>query len=114
MMMRHKNSMREIKDVVEQRTRMTSTRSVQEDGMETLRRAFALAREDIESARDARGTTYFDEDYDEAKKALGVCEKAWVNALAKEKSDGERDALRRAFGLKMEQLRGEFSLLREE
>ena len=68
--------------------------------------AFAEAREEIEAAMEATGTTYFNEEAEYARecveKVLGE-----YYALCDALPEGDRAAFQRANGMKMEQLKAE-------
>ena len=76
---------------------------------------FADARDEIESALESRGTTYFDEDANLAKEATRECVDKYEDLLRRcgENDESERDAIRRSMGLKIEQLKAEARLIDE-
>ena len=84
---------------------------------------FADARDEIESALESKGTTYFDEDAKLAKEATKECLDKYEELLRRcgggggdEKNGGdesERDKIRRSMGLKIEQLKAEAKLIDE-
>ena len=83
---------------------------------------FADARDEIESALESKGTTYFDEDAKLAKEATKECLDKYEELLRRcgggdEKNargdESERDAIRRSMGLKIEQLKAEAKLIDE-
>ena len=77
---------------------------------------FADARDEIESALESKGTTYFDEDAKLAKEATKECVDKYEELLRRcgdENDESERDAIRRSMGLKIEQLKAEARLIDE-
>ena len=85
---------------------------------------FADARDEIESALESKGTTYFDEDAKLAKEATKECLDKYEELLrrcggggdeknAQSGDESERDKIRRSMGLKIEQLKAEAKLIDE-
>mmetsp|Transcript_2843 Transcript_2843/g.11204 ORF Transcript_2843/g.11204 Transcript_2843/m.11204 type:complete len:189 (-) Transcript_2843:146-712(-) len=78
--------------------------------MDEINDNFAEAREEIEAAMEAVGTTYFNEEAEYAKevteKTLGM-----YYELCEEMDPEERAATQRAMGMKMEQLKAELKQL---
>ena len=75
---------------------------------------FADARDEIESALESKGTTYFDEDAKLAKEASKECLDKYEELLRRCGGDeSERDKIRRSMGLKIEQLKAEAKLIDE-
>ncbi|KAI4375379.1 hypothetical protein MLD38_013258 [Melastoma candidum] len=71
---------------------------------------FGEAREEIETAMESRETVYFDEEAECAREAVREVLERFEGVLGKLK-EGEREALRRSMGLKMEQLKAELKQL---
>ncbi len=76
--------------------------------MEDINQLFAAARDEIEMAHEDAETTYFNESVAEAKKVVTACLARWEGLLAR-LDEEERGRLVRSMGLKMEQLKAEFS-----
>jgi hypothetical protein len=73
---------------------------------------FADARDEIESALESKGTTYFDEDAKLAKEATKECLDKYEELLRR-CGDSENSKIRRSMGLKIEQLKAEAKLIDE-
>ena len=71
---------------------------------------FADARDEIESALESKGTTYFDEDAKLAKEATKECLDKYEELLRR-CGDSENSKIRRSMGLKIEQLKAEAKLI---
>ncbi|KAI4366923.1 hypothetical protein MLD38_022724 [Melastoma candidum] len=71
---------------------------------------FGEAREEIETAMDSKETVYFNEEAECAREAVREVLERFEGVLGKLK-EGEREALRRSMGLKMEQLKAELKQL---
>jgi hypothetical protein len=79
--------------------------------VDALNDMFVEAREEIESAQESVGSTYFNDDYDIAKACVDDVVRAWEELLASMSDEDDKAAMRRSMGLKIEQLKGEFALL---
>jgi len=79
--------------------------------VDALNDMFVEAREEIESAQESVGSTYFNDDYDIAKACVDDVVRAWEELLASMSDENDKAAMRRSMGLKIEQLKGEFALL---
>lgn len=73
---------------------------------------FAEAREEIEAAMDSKDTVYFDEEVEVARDAAKVVLDMFEGLLAK-LPEGERAAVQRSMGLKIEQLKAELQQLND-
>lgn len=73
---------------------------------------FAEAREEIESAMDSKETVYFNEEAECAREAVGEVLELY-EGLLKKLPEGEKAAIQRAMGLKIEQLKAELQQLNE-
>eukprot|EP00850_Spirogloea_muscicola_P003852 SM000016S01840 [mRNA] locus=s16:98208:101243:- [translate_table: standard] len=74
--------------------------------VDDINERFAEAREEIELALESKETVYFNEEASTARAAVQhVLDR--FEALSSRLGDSERGALRRAMGLKMEQLKAE-------
>lgn len=71
---------------------------------------FAEAREEIEMAVESKETVYFDDEAECAREAAGVVFGMYDSLLAK-LPEGEKTALQRSMGLKIEQLKAEIGQL---
>lgn len=71
---------------------------------------FAEAREEIETAMESKETVYFDEEAECARSAVKEVLDMFEGLLAK-LPEGERAALKRSMGLKIEQLKAEIQQL---
>jgi len=71
---------------------------------------FAEARLCIQDCGDAVETVYFDEEVADAKNAVQEAI-AYYEDLLEDLHDSQRNSLRRSNGLKVEQLKGELSLI---
>tara|TARA_B110001452_G_scaffold171833_1_gene143917 strand:- start:1688 stop:2002 length:315 start_codon:yes stop_codon:yes gene_type:complete len=82
--------------------------------LEELSDEFAEARELLSDAEEAIGTTYFEEDLEDARIAVEQVLERYdsIKASLPEGSD-ELMNLQRSLGLRMEELRGRYSLLIE-
>uniref|UniRef100_A0A7S0F4F9 Uncharacterized protein n=1 Tax=Hanusia phi TaxID=3032 RepID=A0A7S0F4F9_9CRYP len=67
---------------------------------------FVEARELLADALDSFGSTYFEEDLDDAQDMVEKCLYTY-NALLQELEDEQRNAVKRGMGMKMEQLKQE-------
>ena len=76
--------------------------------MDEINDAFTEARDEIESAMEAVGTTYFNEDAEIAKECVEQT-LALYYALCDELDDETKGKTQRAMGMKMEQLKAEWS-----
>lgn len=75
--------------------------------MDEINDAFTEARDEIESAMEAVGTTYFNEDAEIAKECVdGTL--AMYYKLCEELDEETRGKTQRAMGMKMEQLKAEW------
>ena len=74
--------------------------------MDEINDAFTEARDEIESAMEAVGTTYFNEDAEIAKECVEQT-LALYYALCDELDDETKGKTQRAMGMKMEQLKAE-------
>jgi hypothetical protein len=80
--------------------------------IDSINDKFAEAREEIGMAMEVAGTTYFNEEAEEARKvAQDVLDR--FDALQASLPDKERGELSRSMGLKMEQLKAELKMLRD-
>jgi len=80
--------------------------------VDSINDKFAEARDEIGMAMEVAGTTYFNEEAEEARKvAQDVLDR--FDALQASLPDKERGELSRSMGLKMEQLKAELKLLRD-
>jgi hypothetical protein len=76
--------------------------------MDEINDAFTEARDEIESAMEAVGTTYFNEDAEIAKECVEQT-LALYYALCDELDEETKGKTQRAMGMKMEQLKAEWS-----
>mmetsp|Transcript_35585 Transcript_35585/g.105171 ORF Transcript_35585/g.105171 Transcript_35585/m.105171 type:complete len:179 (-) Transcript_35585:233-769(-) len=79
--------------------------------VEEVNNLFVEARDEIEFATEDSETTYFDESVQDAKKVVDDCLDRWQSLLSK-LPEAEAAKLQRSMGLKMEQLKAEFEILR--
>jgi len=87
-----------------------------------VRCQFAEARDDIDAANDEIGTVYFNEEFEMAESSVQAALDAYAALLAKLGTadgssgmpGGQRGAVQRAHGLKVEQLKGELQMLRDK
>lgn len=80
--------------------------------LEKLAALFSEARDEIENARESAGTTYFNEDFAEAK-SCATNALDYYNQLLKELQPEEAIKLKEEQNPKMEQLKMELSMLEE-
>uniref|UniRef100_A0A6T8IYC8 Uncharacterized protein n=1 Tax=Hemiselmis andersenii TaxID=464988 RepID=A0A6T8IYC8_HEMAN len=78
------------------------------ESVDDINSQFAEARLLIEDALDSQGTTYFEEDLDDAQVAVKECLALYQKTLAA-LDDQRRGEMTRSMGMKMEQLKGELA-----
>lgn len=71
---------------------------------------FVEARELIADALDSQGSTYFEDDLDDAQHAVNECLDEY-NAMLNQLDEAKKAEVMRSMGMKMEQLKGEFALI---
>ncbi|XP_020231664.1 uncharacterized protein LOC109812178 [Cajanus cajan] len=80
--------------------------------VDSINLKFAEAREEIEMALESKDTVYFDEEAECARAAVNEVLSMFEGLLAK-LPEGEKGALQRSMGLKIEQLKAEIRQLDE-
>ncbi|KAI9017034.1 hypothetical protein BC832DRAFT_543446 [Gaertneriomyces semiglobifer] len=81
--------------------------------VETISELFAAARDELEYAEEAKGTTYYNEDRQTAQKAVEDTLAAYVQLKARLSTDAERKDVERRIGLRMAELRAQLDALTE-
>ncbi|KAG1662068.1 hypothetical protein FOA52_005315 [Chlamydomonas sp. UWO 241] len=94
-------------------TRTMSSLQVEIDKeVEAINNLFVEARDEIEFAAEDSETTYFNDSVEEAKKVVDECVGKFDALVARLPGD-EASKLQRSMGLKMQQLKAEFEILRK-
>ena len=78
--------------------------------LEALNDSFVTARDEIEMAREDVGTTYLNDQYLQAQECTTEVLEKW-QAILSRLDEEEKGKLVRSMGMKIEQLKAEFSLL---
>ncbi|KAA8498653.1 hypothetical protein FVE85_6238 [Porphyridium purpureum] len=83
--------------------------------IDALNDEFSEARMLLEEAQESMGTTYFQDDLDDAKHAVEKVSSMWQNLLSgSDVDDATRGTLQRSMGQKMAQLHAELDLILEQ
>ncbi|KAJ3189229.1 hypothetical protein HDU85_002854 [Gaertneriomyces sp. JEL0708] len=81
--------------------------------VENISELFAAARDELEYAEEAKGTTYYNEDRQTAQKAVEDTLAAYAQLKARLSTDAERKDVERRIGLRMAELRAQLDALTE-